>query len=332
MIDPHVHLRDWGESHKMTLEHGLILAQMAGFSQVFEMPNTKPPIISREMAIKRISDADRAIEKNGLLIKHGLYMGLIFDDEQIKEAINSYNEFFPRIVGLKLYCASTTGELKISNDYSQYRLLQSLANLNYEGVLAVHCEHEELFHPEMWDPTRPSTHNFERPLESEYYSVKTIINLAKLVDFKGKLHICHVSNPYSIKEINNVKNYSNFKITCGITPHHAIYNTEYMDNLDQKDALLLRVNPPIRDKKTQEQLFQSILNGEIDFIESDFAPHTLEEKINSDSTNPYACGIADFGLYNQLIEKLKAERLSSNDIWKLTDYNIINNFGLQKII
>ena len=332
MIDPHDHLRDWNEAHKMTIERGLILAQMAGFSQVFEMPNTKPPIISRDMAIKRINDADTAIKKNGLSIKHGLYMGLTSDHNQIKDAVNTYNDFFPRVVGLKLYCASTTGDLKISNNYSQCCLLKSLTDLNYEGVLAVHCEHEALFYPKKWDPTRPSTHDSERPLESEYYSAKTIMNLARLVEFKGKLHICHVSNPASINEINNAKNHSDFKITCGITPHHAIYNTEYMDGLDQNDALQLKVNPPIRDKKTQEKLFQSILDGKIDFIESDFAPHTIEEKINPNMNNPYASGIADFSLYTRLVETLKYFGLSSNAIWKLTDYNIIETFGLRELI
>jgi len=65
MIDPHVHLRDWNESHKMTLERGLILYQIQGFSYIFEMPNTKPAIISKTLALKRIEDANRAIEKMG---------------------------------------------------------------------------------------------------------------------------------------------------------------------------------------------------------------------------------------------------------------------------
>jgi dihydroorotase len=332
MIDPHVHLRDWNESHKMTLERGLILYQIQGFSHIFEMPNTKPAIISKTLALKRIEDANRAIEKNGLLIKHGLYIGLTNQPAQIKEAVDTYQELFPRVVGLKLYCAGTTGDLKVTDNNSQYNLLKQLSELKYNGVLAVHCEDEGRFYPEKWNPLIPSSHDLQRPSISELRCVRNILYLSKKSDFKGKLHICHVSNPNSINEIESAKNHSDFKITCGITPHHAIYNKEYMDSLNTKDALLLRVNPPIRDRKNQEQLFQSILDGKVDFIETDFAPHTLEEKINPEINNPYASGIADLSLYHRLLELLKTQGILPSEIFRLTHYNIVKTFGLEGLI
>ncbi len=332
MIDPHVHLRDWGEAHKMTLEKGLILAQIHGFRQVFEMPNTKPPITSRDLALKRIEDANNAIEKNGLSVEHCLYLGLTSEPSQVREVVDTYYEFFPRVVGLKLYCAATTGDLKVTDKYSQYEILKSLSGLKYQGVLAVHCEEEELFKPEQWNPNYPSSHNDTRPLESEYYSIKNIIYSARLANFRGNLHICHISNPKSIGLINSAKNNLDYKITCGITPHHALYSTEYMDALEKDQALMLKVNPPIRDGKSQEQLFQSILDGKVDFIETDFAPHTIEEKTNPEMNNPYASGIADFSMHGRLLDELRAQGLSSNEIWKLTDYNIVETFGLRKLI
>jgi len=282
--------------------------------------------------LKRIAYADKAIEKNGLLIKHSLYLGLTSNPHQVREAANTCRELFPRVVGLKLYCTSTTGDLKVSDSYNQYLIFKSLSNLDYSYVVAVHCEDEALFKPNKWNPQIPSSHNLTRPLRSEYSSIKDTIDNAKLAGFKGNLHICHVSNPKSIELINSARNNLEYKITCGITPHHALYNTEYMDSLDKNQALMLKVNPPIRNRKSQEQLFQSILDGKVDFIESDFAPHTIDEKINPEMNNPYASGIADFSLHGRLLDELRVQGLSSNEIWKLTDYNIVETFGLRKLI
>ena len=58
MIDPHVHLRDWNQSAKETLRHGLSVAYRAGLDAVFEMPNTDPPLVRREEIVKRIDDAN----------------------------------------------------------------------------------------------------------------------------------------------------------------------------------------------------------------------------------------------------------------------------------
>ncbi len=76
MIDPHVHLRDWNQAGKETLRHGLSVAFRAGLDAVFEMPNTDPPLVTRDAIRRRIDDADAACRSLGIRIFHGLYAGL----------------------------------------------------------------------------------------------------------------------------------------------------------------------------------------------------------------------------------------------------------------
>ena len=63
MIDPHVHLRDWNQAAKETLRHGLSVAWRAGLDGVFEMPNTDPPLTTRDAILRRIDDADAALPR-----------------------------------------------------------------------------------------------------------------------------------------------------------------------------------------------------------------------------------------------------------------------------
>jgi dihydroorotase len=99
MIDPHVHLRDWNQSAKETLRHGLSVAYRAGLDAVFEMPNTDPPLVRREEIVKRIDDADTAVHSQRIRIVHGLYAGLTAVPRQIEEMVRAWKELFPRVVG-----------------------------------------------------------------------------------------------------------------------------------------------------------------------------------------------------------------------------------------
>ena len=84
-IDPHVHCRDWEESHKSTIKSVMEIAKSQNVCAIFDMPNTKPPIVSQELVEKRI---DRARE-HGCLEGYYLYIGITNNHEQIKEAIES---------------------------------------------------------------------------------------------------------------------------------------------------------------------------------------------------------------------------------------------------
>jgi dihydroorotase len=306
-IDPHVHCRDWEESHKATIKSVMEIAKSQNVCAIFDMPNTKPPIVSKELVKKRI---DRAREQ-GCLDGYYLYIGITNNPEQIKEAVEAV-ETVPRVIGIKMFAARSVGDLSITTEKAQSLVYRELAQEHYDGVLAVHCEKESLFQMDLWDPTHPQTWNLARPPEAEVESVKDQIRFAKESRFEGVLHICHISTP---KAVEVVKAETELNITCGVTPHHLSYSTEDMES---STGLIYKVNPPLRDYSTTKLLKDYLEKGKIDWIETDNAPHTQSEKIYP----PHMSGIESLREYSTFLSNLSVDGVTEEQILNLTFNNI----------
>ena len=98
-----------------------------------------------------------------------------------------------------------------------------------------------------------------------------------------------------MEEVDKARQRNHIKITCGLTPHHALLYDRLMK---KKDGYLLKMNPPLRTKKIQENILKLLFTGKIDWIETDHAPHTLAEKKN-------ASGIPGLPFYPHFIRKLR---------------------------
>jgi len=121
-IDCHVHCRDFEQKHKETIPHALEVAQDSGLSAIFDMPNTKPAVTTRERALERLIIA----ENTNSPVFYGLFIGLTSDSSQIQEAVQTYNDFFPKyeedktgIIGLKMYAGESVGDLAIIDPEKQ---------------------------------------------------------------------------------------------------------------------------------------------------------------------------------------------------------------------
>ncbi|MBL7006605.1 MAG: dihydroorotase [Spirochaetia bacterium] len=321
MIDPHVHLRDWEQRGTETLYHGLRTAARAGLTGVFDMPNTAPPIISREKLEIRLADAKEAQKKvaleRGHTIFYGVYGGLTADAEQIREMAAAHRELFPAVVGLKMFTVHSTGNMGIIAQSQRKFVLSVLFEEGYTGVLAVHCEKQELLKPELWDPNEPHSHSAARPPEAETAAVQEIIEAAAETGFSGTLHICHISTPESLICIELARKKYPFLITCGITPHHAL-----LDTSSKLSGNLLKVNPPLRDIISRKEMLMALINGRIDWIESDHAPHTPEEKRDG------ASGIPGIAGYLLLVRELLLAGVSRERVRELTGSRVCEVFGL----
>ena len=270
MIDPHVHFRDWNQKYKETVAHGLETAKRLGFTHVFDMPNTDPALTNRETVIKRLKLA----EESGVSgVSYHVWMGLTADEQQIREAVETVRELWPAVAGLKMFLGHSTGNMGICTEEEQEKVFQTLAGLEYTGVVAVHAEKEALMHPELYVPGQFETHSLARPPEAEIESVRDIIRIVKETEYRGILHIAHISTAGAIELVQKAKD-AGMRITFGVTPHHALFNTE-----DAKDhARYLKMNPPLRNESDRKAVYASLFDGSAEWIESDHAPHTLEEK------------------------------------------------------
>lgn len=315
MIDPHVHLRDWNQKDKETLSHGLMVAKKAGFSHVFDMPNTNPALTNRDAIIERLADAGDVVRKIKGMHYH-LYAGLTGDMDQVKAMVDVYNELFPLVVGLKLFAGHSTGNMGILDEETQRKIFSTLSSCGYKGVLAVHSEKESYMKPELYEKGKWETLSLARPKEAEIESVRDMIDFARGEGFEGTLHIAHISTRGAIELVK--ANRDKLKITMGATPHHAMYSTE-----DAREySRFLKMNPPLRDKEDRDYLFDAIVNGDIDWIESDHAPHTLLDKENG------ASGIPGFAGMLTIANKLRKAGVSEERLSELFGRNAILAFGL----
>ncbi len=316
MIDPHVHLRDWNERHKETIRHGLSVAWRAGLDGVFEMPNTDPPLTSRGTILRRIEDADKAIDDLGVEIYHGVWAGLTADPAQVEDVMRTWVELRPRVVGLKMFAAHSTGGMGIAAVDGRRAVIAQLAELGYDGVLGVHCEKAEML-ADSWDDRRPSSWAEARPAEAETASVVEQISLVRETGFAGTLHVVHVSVPAALEAIEAARK-SGLRVTCALTPQHALLSASDMDG---KDGALLKENPPLRPDPMPARMLEALLEGRIDWVESDHAPHTLDEKR---TRNP--SGVPALPFWPRFVEMLAQRGIRRSNLERVTHEAICERF------
>lgn len=304
MIDPHVHLRDWNQARKETILHGFQVAWKCGIGALFEMPNTDPPLTTRTTVLRRLADADRALGCLGSGQFHGLYLGLTDDPEQIRAAVALHREFFPRIVGCKLYAGHSTGRMGVTSVAGQYQVWRGITAAGYRGVVALHAEREDLLRPDLLDIRDPRTHAASRPALAEIASVQTQLALAEAARFRGTMHICHVSTPEALEIVTRERAGLPYTLTAGVTPHHLLLDTSHAGTARERFAgdpqgapgTGFTVNPPLRDPARRRRLWEMVLAGNADWLESDHAPHTWEDKVGGAAGLP---GIPAFFLAAQ---------------------------------
>lgn len=322
IVDIHVHARDMDQITKFTIEKYRKLAAYYGVKFAAFMPNTDPTITDEKTLLRYIEIANRS---NYTGVEFMIWLGLTSDPEQIKEAVRLYGKYEKYVIGLKMYAGTSTGSLGLVEEYQQRAVYKTLREQSYEGILAVHCEEDKLMYPEKYNSQKPETWMFARPEESEISSVNQNIRLAKEYKFAGWLHICHVSSHISVLAISEAKK-QGMKISCGATIQHLIFDYEQMSEMNKDEALKLKCNPPIRTLFNRRNLLDDLKKGSIDLIESDFAPHTDEDKNIRN-----ASGVNNYQYWPDLLVELRSFGFSDKRTIEILRYNPLKIFTRIKI-
>ncbi len=309
-IDPHVHCRDWDQSYKATIKSVTETARRNGVVAIVDMPNTQPPITSRELVERRLETA----RKEGCIEGYYLYVGATSDPAQIREAVEIVNTN-RHVLGMKLYAGKSVGNLEVSGEEGQRAVYRTLAQLGYTGVVMLHCEKESMFKMELWDPRKPFTWSLARPAEAEIESVRDQIKFAKEFGVKAHLHVCHISMPESVRLVDEAR--SQIRISCGVTPHHLTLST---NDMRSEAGIVYKVNPPLRDFGSMAKMRELLKRGKIDFVETDHAPHSDEEKLFGPEkpASAYMSGIPSLESYSTFIETLRKDGFSDKRIQEIT--------------
>ncbi len=307
MIDPHVHTRDWEQSSKETMYHAFSVASSGGFSTLFDMPNTSPALTFPHIIVKRIEFAKEVVERvekeKALPLYYALYGGVTSDPSQIETLVTLHRHLFPHLVGLKLFAGHSTGNMGVTTPFLLKEVYNTLKRSHYKGVLAVHCEDERLINNSLFSLDNPPSHLASRPKEAEISSVEKQIAYCKETLFEGTLHICHISTKEAIEMVSYQRE-KGMLITCGATAHHALLD----DSVMETQGLLAKMNPPLRSKEDQMAVFQGLLDGSVDWIESDHAPHTLQDKLLG------ASGVPGFAGSLKLIKALREHAVGESHL------------------
>ncbi|AOV08324.1 dihydroorotase [Sporosarcina ureilytica] len=258
-IDVHVHLREPGGEHKETIETGTLAAVKGGYTTICAMPNTRPVPDTKEN-LQHVND---------LIAQNAHIRVLPYASITIREAGKERTN----LEELKEYgaFAFTDDGVGVQEAGMMYEAMQDAAKIGMPIV--AHCEDNTLIYG-------GALHEGKRNKELELPGIPSIaesVHIARdvlLAEAAGAhYHVCHVSTKESVRVIRDAKK-AGIHVTAEVSPHHLLLSE---NDIPGEDADW-KMNPPLRGQEDLEALRRGLLDGTLDFIATDHAPHTAEEK------------------------------------------------------
>jgi dihydroorotase len=264
VIDSQVHFREPGLEHKEDLETGSLAAVAGGVTGVFEMPNTKPATTTAALLADKVENA-----RNRMFCDFAFYVGGTrnnLDDIPLLEKQEAS-------AGIKVFAGSSTGDLLVDDDQGLEAIISRLSRR-----AAFHSEDEARLRSRLafQRPNDPASHPDWRDVEAARLCTQRLIAIAR--KHGKRIHVLHISTAEELPLFAAARDVA----TVEATPHHLTLSADDYERLGNK----LQMNPPVRDKRHRDALWQAINSGLVDVIGSDHAPHTLEEKEKSYPQSP----------------------------------------------
>jgi dihydroorotase len=263
VIDPQVHFREPGLEHKEDLFTASCACAKGGVTSFLEMPNTRPLTTTQAALDDKLR---RAAEK--CLVNYGFFIGATA--ENLPDLLNANPT-----PGIKVFMGSMHGQL----------LMDDEANLEAvfakgDRLIAVHAEDQSRINQrrqEFSGITDPAIHSQIQDNQAALLATKLALKLSK--KYQRRLHILHLSTG---EEAEFLRQEKPSWVTAEVTPQHLLLNTSAYETI----GTLAQMNPPLRSPRDNEILWQALLDGVIDFIATDHAPHTLAEKAQGYPNTP----------------------------------------------
>lgn len=267
VIDDQVHFREPGLTHKATIYTESRAAVAGGVTSYMEMPNTIPPAFT----VPLLEDKYLLASKDSLA-NYSFYIGASNDnlDEVLKVDIT-------QVCGLKIFMGSSTGNLLVDDE----KALEGFFS-NFPSVIATHCEDEATilrsaaeYKAKYGEDVPVKFHSLIRSADACYKSSSFAVGLARR--HGTRLHVLHISTAKETGLFDSSLPLEKKKITAEACIHHLSFNEEDYERL----GTLIKWNPAIKTAHDQATVFEALIQGKIDVVATDHAPHTLAEKDNS---------------------------------------------------
>ena len=240
VIDVHTHMREPGVTYKEDFTTGSRACVKAGVTTFYDMPNTVPTTTTEENLLEK---KKLASEKS--IVNFGIHFGGSKNDnvEEIKKVLKN-----GEVNTVKIFMNVSTGEMLIEDDEILAKVFEN------SKLVLVHAENE---------------------------MIDKAIELNK--NYGSGLYVCHIPSAEEMKKVINAKknsdvNTKDHPVYAEVTPHHLFLNTEIRESTE-RNKMLLRMKPELREKSDNEFLWEAINRGEVDTIGTDHAPHLISEKL-----------------------------------------------------
>ena len=240
VIDVHTHMREPGVTYKEDFATGSRACVKAGVTTFYDMPNTVPTTTTEENLLEK---KKLASEKS--IVNFGVHFGGSKNDnvEEIKKVLKN-----GEVNTVKIFMNVSTGEMLIEDDEILAKVFEN------SKLVLVHAENE---------------------------MIDKAIELNK--NYGSGLYVCHIPSAEEMKKVINAKKNSDVNtkehpVYAEVTPHHLFLNTEIRESTE-RNKMLLRMKPELREKSDNEFLWEAINRGEVDTIGTDHAPHLISEKL-----------------------------------------------------
>lgn len=254
VIDDQVHFRDPGLTHKEDLHTGSRGCAKGGITTFLEMPNTKPATITLGALDEKL-----AVAAEKCMVNFGFYVGATPDNVEVLKAAT-------RTPGIKIFIGSSTGNLLVDQQTALERIFGETSL-----PICAHCEDEATVRANAERLNGGSSfrdHSKIRDHKAAMIATKRAVDLADR--HQHRFHVLHVSTGAEVEFLRTTSDL----ITAEACPHHLLFNIDDYDRLGS----LVQMNPSIKNREDNEQIWEGLLDGTIEVIATDHAPHTLEEK------------------------------------------------------
>lgn len=268
LIDVHVHLREPGFSDKETIKTGTMAAARGGFTTVCAMPNVNPV----PDTVENLMEIQAKIKTNAVIhvLQYApITTGLKSNQLTNQQALLAAGAFAFTNDGVGV---QTAGTMYIAMKEAAKNNTTIVAHTEDDSLLFDGVMHEGVRNKELGLPGILSV------TEASQIARDVLLSEATGAHY----HVCHVSTKESVRVIRDAKR-AGINVTAEVSPHHLLLSEEDIPS----DTSIYKMNPPLRSKKDQEALILGLLDGTINMIATDHAPHTKEEKSGGMIGSPF---------------------------------------------
>lgn len=289
-VDDQVHFREPGLTHKANIETESRAAVLGGVTSYMEMPNTNPATLTKEKLEEKYAIAALTSAAN-----HSFFFGASNDNIEDIKRLNPLDA-----CGVKIFMGSSTGNMLVDNE----KALSDIFEFS-PTIIATHCEDEAMViaHKEKYkNEHHPKFHPIIRDREACIASSKKAIELAKR--HNSRLHILHISTKEEVDLFEKIP-LKDKRITAEACVHHLWFSDQDYETYGNQ----IVCNPAIKSAEDREAVWRGLINGNIDVIATDHAPHTWEEKSGVYPNCPSGVPLIQHILL-MMLEKVKEDKMS----------------------